>query len=218
MSMMVNRSMTPPYEKKKCKTCKVEKDAELCFSGRHRACNTCRAEQRKEAKASTEVEKYSGPYGPHVVDAALTVYAITRSSPKAAEAAGVSAETVLDWAKRKFRDRFHEIQTRESARIEAQAANRARTIFEKAGHAEEMYLDKITDPGFIEKLEPRDVANTLRNVSTVKGINTDHMLKLEGRPTNVTEVRDPDQYLKQLAERFPHVLRVDAEADAEEID
>ena len=59
--------------------------------------------------------------------------------------------------------------------------------------------------------EVKDASAAARNLSTVAGIGTTKVLELSGRPTQITEVRKPEQILKRLKE-----IGYDVNAEAEE--
>jgi predicted nucleic acid-binding protein len=62
----------------------------------------------------------------------------------------------------------------------------------------------------------KDASATARNLATVAGIGTTKILELTGRPTQITEVRKPEQIIAQLKQIGYEVSDVEGSADDDE--
>lgn len=156
-------------------------------------------------------------YKPLQVEAVLQALAYTGSPTRVAEAfsdtLGVDESLVRYWRDKLYRERYEQIRDEIGPQLEQHAIETSRQFIVAAGEKERELLEHL-DPS---KLDQRDISGTLRNVATAKALSNDKILgPLTGRPTAVVAHRTLDEYLGDLARRFPSAVHV-VDSTAEEL-
>lgn len=151
-------------------------------------------------------------YSPEDVDRGLLALAIHGAATRAATALEqqghhIPERTLADWRTR-HADRYHEIANQHARRVEDVIVQQARDAALMAGALEQDLMHRLaTKAG---ELEAKDLANSVKNVTTTKGINVDKFLTLTGRPNHVTEHRNADELLRKLDALKVHAIQGEA--------
>lgn len=131
----------------------------------------------------------------------------TRASKKLrADGWKVDRFTLLELRK-KHPDRYE--RAREAQRTASMADDAEELAHTYAG-IERKAADMLEDQ--IHELEPKELAATLRNVATARGISIQNASALRGRPTHITESRDASQIMRALAAKLGVQEAVDTTA------
>lgn len=156
-------------------------------------------------------------YTPEDVERALTQYALCGGNKKLAserlEQMGhpTPPQTIRDWALEYHADRYQEIRAELAPKINRRIQAEAEDLAFDLADLERKLSRKLRTQ--IEDMEPKDVANALRNATTSKSLNVDKIAgPLAGRPNVIVEHRSADDLLAKL-ERFGVV-----EGTAEEVE
>jgi hypothetical protein len=125
----------------------------------------------------------------------------------------IPRRTLYSWATENQVERYQRLRVELAPRIAAKIAAECEDTAELAGRVERGMLAQFEKD--YSKLEPRDQAGAIRNVSTTKGINIDKAALLRGQPTEIVGHRhDVGELWSEFAAMFPSVV---VEAEAEEI-
>jgi hypothetical protein len=125
----------------------------------------------------------------------------------------ILAQTLSEWANHKFPDRYHAILRERGREIEELAASKAREAVIKAQTAQNLAIEQTIER--LEANDPRvDPSQAAQRMAVVMGINNDHNLKLTGRPTQITEHRDPNEILRSLG-AIAGLVKVENEAEGD---
>ena len=152
------------------------------------------------------------------VETGLQALIYAGSAPKAAEMLAeigidVTPSTLLRWKNTMFPDRFHELLRERGREIEERSAGTMRSLVQQIGEIEELAWERTRQ--MIEEGNPRiDPSQVAQRAAVAKGINNDHNLKLTGRPTQITEHRDPNEILRSLG-AIAGLVTVENEADVQ---
>ena len=151
-------------------------------------------------------------YSEEMMDRGLLEVALqggnTRAAHRNLKAVGIDIprRTLYEWITVNQVERYQRLRTELAPKIAAECEDTA----ELAGRVERGMLAQFEKD--YSKLEPRDQAGAIRNVSTTKGINIDKAALLRGQPTEIVEHRhDVGELWSEFAAMFPSV--VDGEAD-----
>lgn len=159
-------------------------------------------------------------YMPEDVDRALLALIVCGDSAENAvkllRANGVErvpGRTALrQWADITHADRYVELQTEQAPRIAERIAGQAEALALRFATIEDALADQIEAETRAGTL--KDPAGALRSVSTAKALQIDKLSSpLRGRPTVITEHRDPKQAAALLARRLGIVIDSTAEEE-----
>jgi hypothetical protein len=101
--------------------------------------------------------------------------------------------------KDQYSDRYAQIREEELPKIRARAADAHMQMAQRAAELAGSALDRLEEE--LPSLKGREVADALRNLSTVSGIHTDKAQALQGMPTAIVEHRTLKQLLRGLASK-----------------
>lgn len=95
-------------------------------------------------------------------------------------------------------ERYENLRVELSGTVAQRIASEAESIAVQTAQVELSILESMDDE-IISKLSPKERADTLRSLATSKALQIDKVASpLRGRPSVITERRDPDQILRQL--------------------
>jgi hypothetical protein len=117
------------------------------------------------------------------IDKAL-IAAATLGIRPAARALSVPEATIRSWMRDKP-ERYAEIKATEAPKWRERAAAEFEDVVDDLTEVERTVATRLRDR--VEKLEDKDLARTLKDVSTSKGINSQHVHQLRDRPAQVIE-------------------------------
>lgn len=112
-------------------------------------------------------------------------------------------DTITLWA-RKHPNRYAHIQAELAPKLELAAVDNLRASITYAGQVEHKLLTRLHDEA--EAIPTKEIAGALRNVTTSKGINTDKLLALTGRPSTIIEHRSDEERIKGATETLTKLL------------
>ena len=98
-----------------------------------------------------------------------------------------------------YSDRYAQIREEELPKIRARAADTHMELAQKSAEVASDALDLLSEE--LPNLKGREIADALRNASTVSGIHTDKAQALQGMPTAIVEHRSLNQLLRGLASK-----------------
>lgn len=122
----------------------------------------------------------------------------------------VSADQIADW-RDKFPKRYFWHCTENAAKLEGEVLASYRELIARSTEASLKAVEIEAER--LAAGEVKDAAATARNLSTVFGITTTKLLELSGRPTQITEVRKPEQIMASLKRYGVNIVDSDAEED-----
>jgi hypothetical protein len=118
--------------------------------------------------------------------------------------------TLKNWVQVSHWERYEELREKYAAKIEGKLANdmldAVRRSTEGATLATEVAIERLKEG------KDEDPARTAANLSTVSAKMTDKRLAMQGRPTQITETRGPEEMLRNLIARHPDIFGIAAEA------
>lgn len=126
-------------------------------------------------------------------DKALALVAITGNLNAVSEQTGIPKATLSYWRRQ---PRYQEIHDKLAPQLEQEIVRSLRESISLADQVEKAAL--ALELQRIEAGDIKDSASSARNMATVKGINSDKLLQLTGRPTQITEHRNTDELLTRL--------------------
>lgn len=142
---------------------------------------------------------------------ALTAYAGNATSAvKALKKDGHRAPiaaTLRHWAREQHWERYEEIRDKYADKLEKRLANDYLDVARDATDVSRIAIEHARKR--LNAGDDDDPSKTAANLARVAQTNTDKRLALLGRPTTITENRDPFALLRGLAAKFPQVLTVD---------
>jgi hypothetical protein len=124
------------------------------------------------------------------------------------------AGLIRSWSRDKYAKQYRELQDKLAPDLEATLVHSLRDRAQQAVTLQELALDKTMER--LERGRDEDPSRTAANLARVAQANTDKMLSLSGRPSRITEVRDPYEVLRALAARVPGLIDLPDEAVVEE--
>lgn len=134
-------------------------------------------------------------YTPAEVDTGLLALITYGSSNRAADECGIPAQTLREWRKTRA-ERLAELQAEHGPAIEQALVHAARSIALSAAAATSDAIEGAHQD--ILNGDVKDKAAAARNLQTTGAIAIDKLLALTGRPTQITEHRSADDYLRKL--------------------
>ncbi len=111
----------------------------------------------------------------------------------------VSAATLGKWRKETYPNRYRALVEKHQAQIEREVVAAVRELALAAFGATRAAVDLELQR--IQGNDVRDAAASARNLVTIGGVATENMLKLQGRPTVISEVRSADDVLRAMEAR-----------------
>ena len=131
----------------------------------------------------------------------LAVAACAGNSAEASRRLGdqgleIPARTLRAWRCETYPERYVELANAHGHEIEEILVARTREVSLKAAEAELLAIDKTVEE--LEAGNARDPSASARNLATVRGIGTDKLALLTGRPTHRVEQRTSDDIMDRL--------------------
>lgn len=152
---------------------------------------------------------HSGPAAPfsqEEIDQALTAmvayagkahtavkYLATNGNPDLRVPTGV---TLLDWSRTTHWERYEQIRETWAAKVELTVANDMRDAAREAIEVQRIAVEKTRER--LEAGRDDDPARSAANLARVASTNTDKLLSLTGRPSQITESRNVNEILRSL--------------------
>lgn len=167
------------------------------------------------------IEKYKLALPDDQVDACLLALALNGGAvartvrEMKAQGIKVSVDQLADW-RDKFPKRYSWHHTENARKLEDDIVAGQRELIAAAVSAAKKAVD--VEMQRIVAGEVRDAAGSARNLATVAGIGTTKILELTGRPTQITEVRKPEQIIAQLKKVGYDISDSDVEGSADDDD
>lgn len=167
----------------------------------------------------------SQSYTPEEIDLGLTAVALCHGNVTRAASAleqkgtPIPRETLRNWVKGTHSDRYTELTTEYLSERYERFAQESEDLVGFLTELEWKLARALKSKVDSGDLEPRDIANALRNTSTSKGINTDKATVTRGRPTEIRRNEGAADVLRVLAQKFPQIVTVNQallESTAEE--
>lgn len=107
--------------------------------------------------------------------------------------------TITDWHRRAYPNRYASLFVEFQHEADAQMIQNASEAILALDETAEKLRDKLDEN--VDKLEPKDLGNALRNVSLAAAVKTDKLQVLQGKPDHIVERRGSDEILRNLAGR-----------------
>lgn len=105
----------------------------------------------------------------------------------------ISPNKLIEWRDDTYVDRYE--RNREA--LVVRLAEEAEGLAHEYAAIERQVAARLRDS--VDEIDPRDLAGTLRNVSTARGISLTNANVLRGRPTSITETRGAEDIMRALA-------------------
>lgn len=163
------------------------------------------------------IERRAGHYPEHVVmealgalaansgNASLTARELVAEGLFDAQPQSV-AENLRSWSRNKYAKQYRDLQEKLAPDLEMTLANSLLERAQKAIDAQELAIDRAVER--LESGEDEDPSRTAANFARVAQTNIDKRLALQGRPSRITEVRDPWEVLRALAAKVPGLIEL----------
>lgn len=151
----------------------------------------------------------AAPYSQEEIDRALT--ALVAYAGNAAGAvrylATVSdtglgipgAATLLQWSRTTHWERFEQLREQWASKVEQTVANDMRDAARQAIEVQRLAVERARER--LEDNLDEDPSRSAANLARVAQSNTDKLLSLTGRPTQITESRNAEEILRSLVAR-----------------
>jgi hypothetical protein len=151
-------------------------------------------------------------YAPDEIEQAMAATIISGSSLRAEELTGIPSRTIRAWCQEQP-ERYEAMRTQLHGRVAEQIASNAESLVHRITEKEGQVLDAL-DVDKISQLDAKDIAGTLRNLSTSKALQVDKISSpLRERPSHVQQLQGLDQLIK----RMEREMGFDASSTAVEI-
>lgn len=145
-------------------------------------------------------------YSPTEVEAALAVLAYYGgNSSRASQETGIADDLLRKWRLYTHRETYERIVAERAPELEALAVTNSREVMIRAGMVEHRILDELDQDGLTPK-ERSELAGAFQRVATAKGIETDKMLTMTNRPTQISEHREGHEILRHLGAMVPGLV------------
>lgn len=115
-----------------------------------------------------------------------------------------SYATLLEWSRTKHWERYEQIREEMSSLRERTIVNDMRDAAGEAIEVQRIAVEKAKER--LEAGKDDDPGRTAANLARTASANTDKLLSLSGRPTQITESRDAAQVLRSLIAKHPSVF------------
>jgi hypothetical protein len=154
----------------------------------------------------------SRDYPPELIDKALAL-AATIGLRSAAEQLAIPYPTVQAWTKHpRNAERWAELRRIHAPKWRERAAIPLEELVDSYSEKLVKALQKADES--LEKMEPRDIPNYIRSIAVAQGVAADHVAKLRGQPTHVTQV---NFNAPQLEQAMQELLNQAVDSTAEEL-
>jgi hypothetical protein len=148
----------------------------------------------------------SAPYSQEDIDRVLTAV-IAWSGNVAAALRYIKAEgyrtpegnTVMKWMRTVHWERYEQLRDQWSQKVETTVANDMRDAAREALDVQRLAVEKARER--LEAGRDDDPAKSAASLARVAQSNTDKLLSLTGRPTQITESRNAEEILRSLVAR-----------------
>jgi hypothetical protein len=148
----------------------------------------------------------AAPFNQEEIDQALTAmiayagkahtavkYLMANGKPDLRVPTGV---TLLDWSRTTHWERYEQLREQWSAKVEQTISNDMRDAAREAIEVQRVAVEKARER--LEANRDDDPARSAANLARVASANTDKLLSLTGRPTQITESRNVNEILRSL--------------------
>lgn len=126
----------------------------------------------------------------------------------------IDNETLTAW-RRRYPIRYADLHDKISRDLEEAGIRHGRESILKLHEAEDLALEKTVEA--LKENKVRDPAGTLQRLATTRGITTDKLMTLTGRPTQITENRSVDEIIRALRARVGISAQVIEEKEPAEL-
>jgi hypothetical protein len=134
---------------------------------------------------------------PEEIERGLTALILAGSSTRASEETGIPDGTLRSW-KRDYADQYDRLCNDLEPRVVQKIAAEAESIVLSIADRERQIIESLTDDQ-IHRLEPKDKAATLRNLSTSKALQIDKLSSpLRERPSHVNPSTDIEGLMMRM--------------------
>lgn len=131
----------------------------------------------------------------------LTAWVLAGSSYKASDLTGIPDATLRDW-KSQDPERFDKLREDLEPRIVKMIAAEAESLVLRIADKEGAVVDLLT-PDVLAALAPKDIASTLKNLSTSKALQVDKISSpLRERPSHMQHAIGVEQIANSLARKM----------------
>lgn len=156
-------------------------------------------------------------YTPEQIDRGLLEVAVCgnaalASKRLAAEGLEIDDRLLRMWRSEIHAGRYAEIAAEQAPKIEATIVEAARRIAQRAAEIELKALDRTEEQ--LDAGDVKDPAAVARNLAVAKAVNIDKTLTLESRPSQISEVRRPEEIIRSL-EKLGVLKAIDGTAEEE---
>lgn len=132
-------------------------------------------------------------------DRVLMVFLRTgKDQKRTAEITGVQLATLRKWVNDLLADRLHELSVRYGQELEEANVADMKAMVSLYSENEREALIRLREE--MPNLEARDLAKAVQHLSMARSKLVHTYMTLEGRPTQVTETRNPDDALRALVD------------------
>lgn len=104
--------------------------------------------------------------------------------------------TLLEWSRTTHWERYEQIREQWASKVEQTVANDMRDAAREAIEVQRLAVEKARER--LERDRDDDPARSAANLARVAQSNTDKLLSLTGRPTQITETRNVNEILRSL--------------------
>lgn len=144
------------------------------------------------------------PYSQEEIDRALSALVAWNGNASAAvrylnaQAVGrvPTKQTLCEWARTTHWERYEQLREQWAARVEQTVANDMRDAAREAVEVQRLAVNAARQR--LEAGDDQDPARSAANLARVAQSNTDKLLSLTGRPTQITETRNVNEILRSL--------------------
>ena len=109
----------------------------------------------------------------------------------------VARTTLRKWATSSHVERYEKIRREVIPQIHDRMAQESEDLAGEYAVVERKVLERVEEE--LPNLKAGEAAGAARNLATSRAISADKALLLRGRPTEITEHRNPDELLRKLA-------------------
>jgi hypothetical protein len=124
-------------------------------------------------------------YTPDQKREGLIALLVMGSAPAAAKETGIPRQTLEHWRDTAEPELYASLSREYGTRIDEVITAQVRESVVRLGQAERQLTDKLLDN--LDRVDPRDIPNALKNIVAAKSQNADKMLLLTGRATERVE-------------------------------
>jgi transposase-like protein len=150
-------------------------------------------------------------YTPEDKRTGLIAVLVTGSATHAAEQTGIPRTTLESWRDNSETELFAQLSREYGPLIEQVITAQTRESVVRLGQAERQLTDRLLEN--LDRLDPRDVPNAIKNIVAAKSQNTDKLMLLTGRATERVEHVDARDILADIQKIVTPYINTTAEED-----